>query len=52
MERKLMFELLKWKDKNGRKPLLLEGAWQDCTADNEQKNQTKNVEKFLLHLSL
>jgi len=28
MERKLMFELLKWKDKNGRKPLLLEGARQ------------------------
>jgi predicted AAA+ superfamily ATPase len=28
MERKLMSELLKWKDKNGRKPLLLEGARQ------------------------
>jgi len=28
MERKLMSELLKWKDKEGRKPLLLEGARQ------------------------
>jgi predicted AAA+ superfamily ATPase len=28
MERKLMSELLKWKDKKGRKPLLLEGARQ------------------------
>ena len=28
MERKLMSELLKWKDKSGRKPLLLEGARQ------------------------
>jgi predicted AAA+ superfamily ATPase len=28
MERKLMSELLRWKDKNGRKPLLLEGARQ------------------------
>ena len=28
MERKLMSELLKWKDKNGRKPLLIEGARQ------------------------
>jgi predicted AAA+ superfamily ATPase len=28
MERKLMSELIKWKDKKGRKPLLLEGACQ------------------------
>lgn len=28
MERKLMSELVKWKDKRGRKPLLLEGARQ------------------------
>jgi AAA+ ATPase superfamily predicted ATPase len=28
MERKLMSELLKWKDKSNRKPLLLEGARQ------------------------
>ena len=28
MERKLMSELLKWKDKSSRKPLLLEGARQ------------------------
>lgn len=28
MERKLMSELLKWKDRKGRKPLLLEGARQ------------------------
>ena len=28
MERRLMTELLKWKDKKGRKPLLLEGARQ------------------------
>ena len=28
MERKLMSELLKWKDKKGRKPLLVEGARQ------------------------
>jgi len=28
MERKLMSELLKWKDKKGREPLLLEGAQQ------------------------
>jgi predicted AAA+ superfamily ATPase len=28
MERKLMLELIKWKDKKGRKPLLLEGARQ------------------------
>jgi predicted AAA+ superfamily ATPase len=28
MERKLMSELIKWKDKAGRKPLLLEGARQ------------------------
>ncbi|MCL2131384.1 MAG: AAA family ATPase [Lentimicrobiaceae bacterium] len=28
MERKLMSDLLKWKDKKGRKPLLLEGARQ------------------------
>ena len=28
MERKLISELLKWKDKSGRKPLLLEGARQ------------------------
>jgi predicted AAA+ superfamily ATPase len=28
MERKLMSELVKWKDKKGRKPLLLEGAQQ------------------------
>jgi predicted AAA+ superfamily ATPase len=28
MERKLMPELLKWKDRKGRKPLLLEGAHQ------------------------
>jgi predicted AAA+ superfamily ATPase len=28
MERKLMSELIKWKDKKGRKPLLLEGARQ------------------------
>jgi len=28
MKRKLISELLKWKDKNGRKPLLLEGARQ------------------------
>jgi predicted AAA+ superfamily ATPase len=28
MERKLMSELLKWKDRKGREPLLLEGARQ------------------------
>jgi hypothetical protein len=28
MERKLMSELFKWKDKSDRKPLLLEGARQ------------------------
>jgi predicted AAA+ superfamily ATPase len=28
MERKLMSELIKWKDRKGRKPLLLEGARQ------------------------